>query len=127
MLCSEPRQRGRPSPAPKEGGGFRPPPSVVSLVLALNKAHVLALNTAHVLPTRRMYWLNKAHVLHLNTEIYQVFTANTKEAAFGRLHEGGVVPKQTLACCGRHQHQPKVMKCCSKTDFGISPKVIVMK
>ena len=35
------RREGRPSAAP--------PPSGVSFVLALNKAHVLALNTAHVL------------------------------------------------------------------------------
>ena len=38
--------------------------------------------------------LNKAHVLRLNTQICPVFTANTKEAAFG-----------------------KVKECCSKTSF----------
>ena len=43
-----------------KGGGLRPPRSVVSFALALNKAHVLALNTAHVLR------LNKADVLTLN-------------------------------------------------------------
>ena len=43
--------------------------------MRLNKADVLA--------------LNKAHVLHLNTKICPVLTANTKEAAFGRLHKGG--------------------------------------
>ena len=52
-------------------------------VLALNTAHVLRLNKAHVLA------LNKAHILRLNTKICPVFTANTKEAAFGRLHKGG--------------------------------------
>ena len=58
-------------------------PSVVSFVLALNKAHVLALNTAHVLRLNKAYVLalNKAHVVRLNTEICPVFTANTKEAA----------------------------------------------
>ena len=30
--------------------------------------------------------LNKAHVLRLNTKKRPVVTANTKEAAFGRLH-----------------------------------------
>ena len=64
------------------------PPSAVSFVLALNKAHVLGLNTAHVLR------LNKAHVLRLNPKICPVVTANTKEAAFG-----------------------KVKDCCSKTRF----------
>ena len=53
------------------------------LVLAANTAHVLRLNKADVLA------LNKAHVLRLNTKICPVFTANTKEAAFGRLHKGG--------------------------------------
>ena len=52
------------------------------LVLAANTAHVLRLNKADVLA------LNKAHVLRLNTKICPVFTANTKEAAFGRLHKG---------------------------------------
>ena len=49
----------------------------------LNTAPVLRLNKADVLA------LNKAHVLRLNTKICPVFTANTKEAAFGRLHKGG--------------------------------------
>ena len=64
---------------------------VVSFVLALNKANVLALNTAHVLRLNKadVLALNKAHVLRLNTKICPVFTANTKEAAFGRLHKGG--------------------------------------
>ena len=56
--------------------------------MALNKAHVLALNTAHVL---RLNKLDVAHVLRLNTKICPVFTANTKEAAEGRLHKGGAV------------------------------------
>ena len=78
-------------PPSQRGGGLRPPPSVVSFVLALNKAHVLALNTAHVLRLNKADFLalNKAHVLRLNTKICPVFTANTKEAAFGRLHKGG--------------------------------------
>ena len=61
------------------------------LVLALSKAHVLALNTAHVLRLNKadVLALNKAHVLRLNTKTCPVFTANTKEAAFGRLHKGG--------------------------------------
>ena len=60
-------------------------------MLVLNKAHVLALITAHVLRLNKadVLALNKAHVLRLNTEICQVFTANTKEAAFGRLHKKG--------------------------------------
>ena len=63
----------------------------VTSVLAPNKAHVLALNTAHVLRLNkaRALALNKARVLRLNTKICPVFTANTKEAAFGRLHKGG--------------------------------------
>ena len=91
MLCSEPIQRRRPSAASTKGGGLRPPPFVVSFVLALSKAHVLALNTAHVLRLNKadVLALNKAHVLHLNTKICPVLTANTKEAAFGRLHKGG--------------------------------------
>ena len=59
--------------------------------MALNKARVLALITAHVLRLNKadVLALNKAHVLRLNTKICPVFTANTKEAAFGRLHKGG--------------------------------------
>ena len=51
-----------------KGGGLRPPPFVVSFVLALSKAHVLALNTAHVLRLNKadVLALNKAHVLRLN-------------------------------------------------------------
>ena len=68
MLCSEPVQRRRPSAASTKGGGLRPPPFVVSFVLALSKAHVLALNTAHVLRLNKadVLALNKAHVLRLN-------------------------------------------------------------
>ena len=44
--------------------------------------HVLRLNKADVLA------FNKTHVLHLNIKICPVLTANTKEAAFGRLHKG---------------------------------------
>ena len=74
-----------------KGDGLRPPPSVVSFVLALNKAHVLPLETAHFLRLNKadVLALNKAHVLRLNTKICPVFTANTKEAAFGRLYKGG--------------------------------------
>ena len=63
-----------------KGGGLRPPPFVVSFVLALSKAHVLALNTAHVLRLNKadVLALNKAHVLHLNTKICPVLTANSK-------------------------------------------------
>ena len=66
-------------------------PFVVSFVLAVNKAHVLALNPAHVLRLNKADVLafNTVHVLRLNTKVCPVFTANTKEAAFGRLHEGG--------------------------------------
>ena len=62
-----------------------------TFVLALNKAHVLALNTADVLRLNKanVVALNKAPVLRLNTKICPVFTANTKEADFGRLHKGG--------------------------------------
>ena len=63
----------------------------VNFVLILNKVHILALNTAHVLRLNKAdtLALNKAHVLRLNTKICLVFTANAKEAAFGRLHKGG--------------------------------------
>ena len=62
-----------------------------TFVLALTKAHVPALNTAHVLRLNKadVLALNMAHVLRLNTRVCPVFTANTKEAAFGRLHKGG--------------------------------------
>ena len=75
----------------KGGAAFGRPPFVVSFVLALNKAHVLALNTAHALRLNKagVLALNKAHVLRLHTKICPVFTANTKEAAFGRLHKDG--------------------------------------
>ena len=71
-----------------------------------NKAHVLALNAAHVLRLNKadVLALNRAHVLRLNTKICPVFTANTKEAAFGRLHKG-------VAALGR----PFVRECCSNT------------
>ena len=73
----------------------------VNFVLALNKAHVLALNTAHVLRLAKadVLALNRAHVLHLNTKICPVFTANTKEAAFGRLHKEGR-PSVAPPLCG---------------------------
>ena len=59
--------------------------------MPLIKAHVLALNTAHVLRLNKadVLALHKAHVLRLNIKICPAFTANTKEAAFGRLHKGG--------------------------------------
>ena len=68
----------------QRGAAFGRPPSVVSFVLALNKAHILALNTAHVLRLNKAdaLALDKAPVLRLNTKICPVFTANTKEAAF---------------------------------------------
>ena len=83
--CSEPPQRRRPSAASTKGGGLRPPPFVVSFVMALNKAHVLALNTAHVLRLNKadVLALNKAHVLRLNNKICPVFRANTKETTKG--------------------------------------------
>ena len=61
-------------------------PQKCHLCTASEKAHVLALNTAHVLRPNKaeVLALNKAHVLRLNTKICPMFTANTKEAAFGR-------------------------------------------
>ena len=91
VLCSGPIQR-KPQRGAAEG---RPPlwwrPKAATFALALNKAHVLALNTAHVFRLNKadVLALNKAHVLRRNTQICPVFTANTKEAAFGRLHRGG--------------------------------------
>ena len=81
-------RRGRPNAAPLPLW-WRPKATI--FVLALNKAHVLALNTAHVLHLNKadVLALNMAHVLRLNTKTYPMFTANTKEAAFGRLHKGG--------------------------------------
>ena len=70
------------------------------LVLAANTAHVLRLNKADVLA------LNKAHVLRLNTKICPGFAANTKEAAFGRLHKGGrpsAAPLCGFLCIGSEQ------------------------
>ena len=66
-------------------------PKAATFVLALNKAHVPALNTAHVLRPNKadVLVLNKAHVLRLSNKICPVLRANTKEAAFGRLHKGG--------------------------------------
>ena len=71
---------------------------MVSFVQALNEARVLALNTAHVLRLNKadVLALNGAHVLRLNTKICPMFTANTKEAAFGRLHKGGRPPTAPL-------------------------------
>ena len=88
MLCSEPIQRRRPSAASTKGGGLRPPPFVVSFVLALSKAHVLALNTAHVLRLNKadVLALNKAHVLRLN-----------KASFFGQVVFLGKI-KACLAC-----------------------------
>ena len=73
------------SAATTKGGGLRPPPFVVSFVLALDEAHFLALNTAHVLRLNKadVLALNKAHVLRLNTKTCPVFTANTKETTKG--------------------------------------------
>ena len=76
-----------------------------TFVLALIKAHVLALNTAHVLRLNKadVLALNEANVLRLNTKICPVFTANTKEAAFGRLHKGGrpsAAPPCGFLCVG---------------------------
>ena len=88
-------------PPPQRGGGLRLPPFVVSFVLALSKAHVLALNTAYVLQLNKadVLALNKAHVLHLNTEICPVLTANTKKAAFGRLHKRGAAEALWFPLC----------------------------
>ena len=73
----------------------RAQPWTGTFLLALKRAHVLAL-TAHALRLNKadVLALNKAHVLRINTKICPVFTANTKEAAFG-----------------------KVKECCSKTSF----------
>ena len=48
----------------------RPPPFVVSVVLALNEARVLACNTANALRANNanVLALNKAHVLRLNSK-----------------------------------------------------------
>ena len=66
--------------------------------LALNRAHVLTLNIARVLRLNKadVLALNKAHVLRLNTKIRPVFTANTKEAAFGHRRKRSVAPKQAF-------------------------------
>ena len=101
---------------------FGRPPFVVSFVLAVSTGYILVLRrkTCALLRAKAdALALNKARVERLNTKICPVFTANTKEAAFSRLHKGAVIPKRTLACCGHHQHQPKVMERCSKTDFGM--------
>ena len=66
-------------------------PPVVSFVLSRDKVHALALNAVRVLRLNKadvFLALNKAHVLRLNTKMCPVFTASTKEAAFGRLHKG---------------------------------------
>ena len=91
---------------PQAASPLRWRPNVATFVLTLNRAHVLALNTAHVLRLNKadVLALNKAHVLRLNTEICPVFTANTKEAAFGLLHKGGdggnlVLRRKTCALC----------------------------
>ena len=67
-------------------------------VLALKKARAIAVNTAHVLRLNKagVVALNKAHVLRLNTEICPVFTANTKEAAFGLSGASLRKPEQKL-------------------------------
>ena len=89
MCFVQSQNKSKPQRGTDEG---RPPlwwrPKAATFVLALNKAHVLALNTAHVLRLSKADVLapNRAHVLRLNIEICPVFTANTKEAAFGPLH-----------------------------------------
>ncbi len=92
----------------QKGVGLRPPPFVVSFVVALNKADVVALSTAHVLRLNKadVLALNKAHVLRLNNKICPVFRASTKDAAFGRLHKGGrpsAVPLCGFLCIGSEQ------------------------
>ena len=69
----------------------RPPLIVVSLVLALAKAHVLALITAHVLRLNKagILALKKGHVLRLSNKICPTFRPNTPKLAFGRFHKGG--------------------------------------
>ena len=73
-------------------GGLRPPPSVVSFVLALNKAHVLALNAAHVLRLKKadVLALNKARVLRLNTKICPVFKYRPPGRSIGSLTYRGL-------------------------------------
>ena len=85
------------------------PPPCVTFALALNKAHVLALNTAHVLRLNKadVLALNKAHVSRLNTKVCALFTANTKEAAFGRLQKGGAAfghPPFVVSFCVGCEH-----------------------
>ena len=89
LAVRAPHPLGRPSAATTKGVAEGRPP-MVSFVLALNRAHDLALTIAHVLRLKKadVLALNKAHVLRLNTKICPVFTANSKEAAFGRLHQG---------------------------------------
>ena len=127
MLCSEPIQRN-----PQRGAAEGRPhlwwrPKAATFVLALNKAHVLALNTAHVMRLNKadVLALNKAHVLRLNTKICPEFTANTKEAAFGKVK--GCCSKTSFSDLstgtgsspkgGGKQKSAKVKECCSKTSF----------
>ena len=118
MLCSEPIQRRRPSAASTKGGGLRPPPFVVSFVLALNKAHVLSLNTAHVLRLNKadVLALNKAHVLRLNSKILCFsttlkFAGNLpiKRKATHVNAEAPGVPKVTKLERGGHFVQHKII------------------
>ena len=122
MCFAQSQYKGNHKGGAAEG---RPPlwrrPKAASFVLALSKAHVLALNTAHVLRLNKadVLALNKAHVLHLNTKICPVLTANTKEAAFGRLHKGGggLRPPPPFLLLGIGFGPPPILKALASTNI----------
>ena len=108
-------------------GGGRRPPFVLSFVFALNKAHVLALITPHVLRLNKadVLSLNKAYVLRLSTKICPMSRANTKEAVFGRSHNGG--GQLSAACplrgrCLHTRHAPHVLP--PRTSHGVRACVV---
>ena len=95
------------------GCGLRPPPFVVSFVLALSKAHVLALNTAHVLRLNKadVLALNKAHVLkttkrHLRDKCIGRDTWGTSERHLGR--RGGFPKEHKMSPSVRSQGYPLI-------------------
>ncbi len=92
----------------KGGGGLWLPPFVVSFELALNIGHILVLwrKTCASLRAKTSALLRHKTGAVLRVGTCAWFSANSKEAAFGRLHKGErplAVPLFGFLCIGSEQ------------------------
>ena len=95
--CSQPTQRRRPSAASTKGDGRRPPPLVVSFVLAVNTGHILVLRrkTCALLKAKTSALLRRKTCAVLRARPCALFKANTKfDRLAAHLCGGGRRPPQ---------------------------------